>query len=101
VCTADGKGVPIRGGAEAERGAEAPTTGGMRPGSKKMALIGAVYTVDPHVRTPDEVLEALFRESPASDAPLSTPTRANPKPGISSTGWRGRRHSAIPQAKNP
>jgi hypothetical protein len=75
ICTADGKGVPMRGAAGATREAEPPTTGEMRPGSKKMAQIGAVYTVDPFVRTPDEVLEALFRDSPPSEAP---PVRPRP-----------------------
>ncbi len=118
VCTADGKGVPIRGGAEVVREAEAPTTGGMRPGSKKMALIGAVYTVDPHVRTPEDVLEALFRASPpprrfrrlapspslsmyAPPWSVTGPIRANLRPVRSSAGWRSRQHSAIPQAKYP
>jgi len=69
VCTADGKGVPMRGGAKALQGSEPPSTGGMRPGTKKMALLGAVYTVDPFVRTPDEVLDALFAEAPAGQPP--------------------------------
>jgi hypothetical protein len=69
VCTADGKGVPMRGGAKAPKGIEPPSTAGMRPGTKKMALIGAVYTVNPFVRTPDEVLDALFREAPAGQPP--------------------------------
>lgn len=69
VCTADGKGVPMRGGAKAPKGIEPPATAGMRPGTKKMALIGAVYTVNRFLRTPDEVLEALFREAPAGQPP--------------------------------
>lgn len=69
VCTADGKGVPMRGGAKAPKGIEPPATAGLRPGTKKMALIGAVYTVNPFVRTPDEVLEALFREAPVGQPP--------------------------------
>jgi hypothetical protein len=69
VCTADGKGVPMRGGAKAPKGIEPPSTAGVRPGTKKMALIGAVYTVDPFVRTPDEVLDALFRQAPAGQPP--------------------------------
>ena len=68
VCSADGKGVPMRGGAKAPKGVEPPTSG-MRPGTKKMALVGAVYTVDPFVRTPDEVLDALFQEAPAGQPP--------------------------------
>ncbi len=73
VCSADGKGVPMRGGATALMEAEPPSTGGMRPGTKKMALVGASYTVDPFVRTPEEVLDALFQQSPA-DEPPSRPT---------------------------
>jgi hypothetical protein len=73
VCTADGKGVPMRGGAKALTEAAPPSTGGMRAGTKKMALLGATYTVDPFVRTPEEVLDALFRESPAEQPP-SRPT---------------------------
>jgi hypothetical protein len=73
VCTADGKGVPIRGGSQAPAGVEPPSTGGVRPGSKKMALLGAVYTVDPFVRTPEQVLEALFQETPACQPPRPRP----------------------------
>jgi len=73
VCTADGKGIPMRGGAKAPERAEPPSTGGMRPDTKKMALVGAVYTVDPFVRTPEEVLDALFREAPADEPPPSRP----------------------------
>lgn len=69
VCTADGKGVPMRGGAKAPKGVEPPSTSGIRPGTKKMALVGAVYTVDPFVRTPDEVLDALFEETPVGLPP--------------------------------
>jgi hypothetical protein len=75
VCTADGKGVPMRGGAKAPAGIEPPATGGARPGTKKMALVGATYTVAPFTRTPEEVLEALFREAPASE-----PLPARPRP---------------------
>lgn len=74
VCTADGKGVPMR-GAPAAAEPPAPASPGMRPGTKKMALIGAVYTVDPLIRTPDEVLEALLRESSPG-----VPHEARPKP---------------------
>jgi hypothetical protein len=69
VCSADGKGVPMRGGAKAPAGVQPPSSSGMRPGTKKMALVGAVYTVDRFVRTPDEVLEALFEEAPAGPPP--------------------------------
>jgi hypothetical protein len=77
VCTADGKGVPMRrdaapSGVEAPR-ADRPTGKGMRPGTKKMALLGAVYTVDPVVRTPQSVVDAMFRESAPTDPPTDRP----------------------------
>jgi hypothetical protein len=75
VCTADGKGVPMRGGAKAPAGVEPPSTGGVRPGTKKMALLGAVYTVDRFIRTPEAVLDALFQDTPAGEPP---PTRPRP-----------------------
>ena len=79
VCQADGKGVPMRGGGEAAATPEPPepSNQGMRPGTKKMGLVAAVYTVDPLIRTPDEVLDALFRETPP--AKLESPsTRPEP-----------------------
>jgi len=69
VCTADGKGVPLRGTATTPEGAAPPSTGGRRPGTKKMALLGAVYSVDPFIRTPEEVLAALFRDAPRAPPP--------------------------------
>jgi hypothetical protein len=73
VCTADGKGVPMRGGTKAPAGVEPPSTGGVRPGTKKMALLGAVYTVDPFIRTPEAVLDALFEDTPVGEPPPSRP----------------------------
>jgi len=76
VCSADGKGVPMRQPSAGSSGPE-PAQKGPRPGSKKMALLGAVYTIAPLVRTPQEVLEALFREpGPTRAEPLAT----RPKP---------------------
>ena len=66
VCTADGKGVPMRQAAEQARIEGADSDKGMRSGSKKMALLGSVYTIDPYLRTPDDVLDALFRQPQAS-----------------------------------
>jgi hypothetical protein len=73
VCSADGKGVVMRGEPSeveaAEPGAASEDTTG---GGKKMALIGAAYTIAPYVRTPEEVLEALFAapETSAEKPPL-------------------------------
>ncbi len=68
VRTADCKGVPMR------RDADAPTIRnherkpGPKKDSKKMSVVGAVYTVAAYVRTPEEIVEALFRE-PNSEKP--------------------------------
>ncbi|NEX23680.1 hypothetical protein G3480_25985, partial [Thiorhodococcus mannitoliphagus] len=89
VCTADGKGVPMRRKkapnkpplpASSAHGltdkppeqAPAPSMvgkdlhpSGPRPGTKKMALLGSVYTINPVIRTPEEVLEALCSPAPS------------------------------------
>ena len=72
VCTADGKGLPIRGAEKTSPIEETKPTKGPKPGRKKMAMVGAVYTVDRFERSPKEVLEALFRvpgETPDSSPP--------------------------------
>jgi hypothetical protein len=33
-----------------------------RPGNRRMATLAAVYTIDPHVRTPEQIIAALFRD---------------------------------------
>ena len=61
VVTADCKGVVIRGqGTPTVCGGERPA--GQRANQKRMATVGAVYTVDPYVRTADDVVAALFRD---------------------------------------
>jgi hypothetical protein len=61
VVTADCKGIVIRGqGTKAVCGGQRPA--GQRANQKRMATVGAVYTVDPYVRTPEEVVAALFRD---------------------------------------
>jgi len=58
---ADGKGVVMR------RAAFEPKVCGHRnkgkkPNQKRMAVVGAVYSIDRRVRTPEEVVESLFRD---------------------------------------
>jgi len=61
VVTADCKGIVIRGqGTPTVCGGQRPA--GQRANQKRMATVGAVYTVDPYVRTPEEVVSALFRD---------------------------------------
>jgi hypothetical protein len=61
VFTADGKGVVMR------RDADEPAPQGrLKPGEKankkRMATVGAVYSVEPFVRTADEVVDEVMRE---------------------------------------
>ena len=58
--SADGKGVPICHPKDAARICDQQSKRGPKPDRKRMAVVGAAYTIDPYVRTPDEVLEALF-----------------------------------------
>jgi len=64
-CMADGKGMPMRGSAKMPAGMEPPATGGMRPGSKKMALLGVLYSIDPLVRTPKRCWMSRLQRRPA------------------------------------
>jgi hypothetical protein len=72
VVSADCKGVVIRGqGTKAVCGGHRP--GGQRANQKRMATVGAVYTVDPYVRTAEEVVAALFRDPDYEPAPRPEP----------------------------
>jgi hypothetical protein len=72
VVTADCKGVVMRGqGTPAVCGGQRPA--GQRANHKRMATVGAVYTVDPYVRTPEEVVAALFRDPGHEPSPRPQP----------------------------
>lgn len=77
VQTADGKGIPIRRPADTPPIHDHQHQRGPKPDRKKMATIGAVYSVDPFVRTPEEVVEALFRDPREQD---EGPKRKRPRP---------------------
>jgi hypothetical protein len=75
VVTEDNKGVPM----------VRPTQGqpvgarrkkGEKANKKQMACLGCVYSVDPHVRTPEELVATLFRDA---DRPQSKPPQAKQK----------------------
>jgi hypothetical protein len=72
VLTGDCKGVVIRGqGSPTVCGGERP--GGQRANQKRMATVGAVYTVEPHVRTAADVVAALFRDPDYEASPRPEP----------------------------
>lgn len=77
VETADGKGVPIRRPADAPRIADHEHRVGPKPDRKKMATLASVYSVDPYPRTPEDILEALFRD-PQMQRPDQPSTRPRP-----------------------
>ena len=75
VESADGKGVPIRRPADAPPIQDHQHQRGPKPDRKRMATLGAVYSVDRFVRTPAEVVEALFHDPQAP-----APSRPRPRP---------------------
>jgi hypothetical protein len=75
VATEDNKGIPmVR--AVAEQPAEAHRKKGEKANKKQMACIGCVYSVDPLLRTPEELVQILFRDE---DRPKYQPVRAQQK----------------------
>ena len=63
VATADGKGVPL---VRADAAQVPVFEQQERPGNRRMATLGCVYTVDPYVRTPEQIVAALFRDDAVS-----------------------------------
>ena len=75
IVTEDNKGIPM------VRPVDAPPPGahltkGQKKNKKRMACVGCVYSVDPHVRTPEELVATLFRDP---DRPKLTPPKAQHK----------------------
>jgi hypothetical protein len=67
VATADGKGVPL----VQQDARKIPVFDEKeRPGNRRMATLGCVYTVDRHMRTPEQIVAALFHEK--TEAPAET-----------------------------
>lgn len=73
VTTSDGKGVPLIRDDAAQIPAFCPRE---RPGNRRMATLAAVYSVDRHVRSPEEIVAALFRDP--RDHQSSRPRRPEP-----------------------
>ena len=71
VVTADGKGVPMR--RDGEEGS--PARGerrkkGEQANKKRMACVGSVYTIEPFVRTADDVVNEVLRHRCQADRPV-------------------------------
>jgi hypothetical protein len=66
VATADGTSVPMH---RADRGEDPHPQADHRRGSTRRAYVGAVYSIEPFVREPQDVLEELFREQASTRRP--------------------------------
>lgn len=67
VAQADGKGVPL---VRREMDVKVRRGKGDKKTQKKEAIATAVYTIEPYLRTPQDVLEALFKKGePATERP--------------------------------
>jgi hypothetical protein len=76
VASSDGKGIVMRRAAD-DPAPAAHRTKGEKASQKQMALVASVYSVDRFVRTPEEVVAALFRDAPAADD--DAPARPKPQ----------------------
>jgi hypothetical protein len=93
VASADQKGVVMRRAADAPP-AKAHRSKGDKASRKRMATVAAVYSVDRHVRTAEQVVAALFRDGPAPPARRPVPQGKQvwaslPQEGRPGTGLRG------------
>lgn len=84
IVTEDNKGVPM------VRPADAPKPGahltkGQKKNKKQMACVGCVYSVDPHLRTPEELVATLFRDSDRPIGPV--PVAQQKRYWVSLTRW--------------
>lgn len=73
VAAVDGKGIPM---VKPETALRVVRRGkGKKANKKRMATVAAVFTQEPRVRTPEEVVESLFRTGPrpAEEKPVARP----------------------------
>jgi hypothetical protein len=76
VASADGKGIVMRRSADDPAPAAHPSKG-EKASQKRMAMVASVYTVGPYVRTPEEVVAALFRDPRAEGEQATRPKPQN------------------------
>jgi hypothetical protein len=67
VLTSDGKGIPMRKDEPARSGRRSK---GEKANKKRMACVGAVYSIEPFVRTADDVVDELMRKKAAENRPV-------------------------------
>src|SRR5881227_2293067 len=69
VVTADGKGVPMRRPAEPGPKPHHGRAKGEKANKKQMACVGAVYSIEPFVRTAEDLLDEVLRHRTAKRRP--------------------------------
>lgn len=77
VLQADGKGVPMV--RETPAGAKVRLGKGEKRTKKKEAIVSGVYTIQPHIRTPEEVVASFFRKDAPSEGPARDSKRVKPQ----------------------
>lgn len=71
VLTADGKGVPMRRDGQADPPpVRERRQKGQKANKKRMACVGGVYTIEPFVRTAEEIVEEVLRDGRKPDRPV-------------------------------
>ena len=75
VLTSDGKGVPMRKDEPAKSGRRKK---GEKANKKQMACVGAVYTIEPFVRTADDVVDEVMRKKAAGNRPVPQHKQVRP-----------------------
>lgn len=83
VATADGKGVPLV--KEDCQPVAAFEQAKKRPGNRRMATVASVYTVDPYIRTPEQIVSALFRVERENQAKRPRPQNKHTTAHFAST----------------
>ena len=94
VSSADGKGIVMR----REEGEAAPPTHrtkGDKASQKRMAIVGAVYTVDPYERTAEEVVAALFGDPQEKPPQRPAPCHKRVWASLSYEDEDGENHSGM------
>ncbi len=69
VVTADGKGVPMRRPEEDGPKPHHRRTKGEKANKKRMACVGAVYSIEPFVRRADDIIDEVLRDKKAKERP--------------------------------
>ena len=72
VVTADGKGIPMRRPVQDGPRRHHRRTKGEKANKKQMACVGAVYSIEPFVRTADDILDEVLRDRRGDDRPEPT-----------------------------